>query len=373
MGAGPRRVRTARRLALAGLLVVCLASGGCAPNWLGLRNATPVVKIGLVAPFEGRYRSLGYEALYAAKWVVRQRNDAGGVAGYRVELVALDDGDDPSSSAFQARKFAVDHDVMGVIGPFSSATVAAAAPAYREVGLAMITPATCPSPSALTGYTEVFCLGASGELLAQTLLDHLSSGAAVALIRSQVGALGEALSPRVGKVLQVQGSGSASATALAEVRATPADVYLYDGDALSAAELVTGMRQAGMAASLWGGPDLVRSQVPQIAADAVAQVCYAQTAPLLADLAAGSALDVGYRELAGSAPGSWAALTYDATTLLLDALQQEIAHADHPTRRGLIDQLNAVRGPEGSPVFEQGVRRAAQTLFRCYGQSMTNP
>lgn len=366
-------MRTARELAIAGLLVACLASGGCVPDWLGLQSARPVVKIGLVAPFEGRYRSLGYEALYAAKWVVRQRNDAGGVAGYRVELVALDDGDDPSSSAFQARKFAVDRDVMGVVGPFSSAAVLAAAPGYHELGLAMITPATCPSPGALTGYTEAFCLGAGGDVLAQALLNRLPSGAAVALVRSQEGALGEALSPKVGKVLQVQGSAPASAAALAEARASPADVYLYDGDALSAAELVTGMRQAGMTASLWGGPDLARSQVPQIAGDAAAQVCYAQTAPLLADLALGSALDVGYRELAGTAPGAWAALTYDATTLLLDALEQDIAHGGRPTRQGLIDQLSAVRGPDGSPVFEHGARRAAKTLFRCYGQSETVP
>ena len=97
-----------------------------------------MIKIGLVAPFEGRYRSLGYEVLYAVKWAVRQRNQAGGVAGYMVELVALDDGDDPASSAFQARKFDVDADVMGVVGPFSEATVAAAAPVYHELGLAMV-------------------------------------------------------------------------------------------------------------------------------------------------------------------------------------------------------------------------------------------
>ena len=157
------------------------------------------------------------------------------------------------------------------------------------------------------------------------------------------------------------------------MRAHPAGVYLYDGDALSAAELATGMRQAGMMASLWGGPDLARSQVPQIAGDAAAQVCYAQTAPVLADLSVGSALDVGYRELAGSAPGAWAALAYDATTLLLDALERDIAQGGHPTRQTLTEQLQAAHGPDGAPVFEGGARRAAQTLFSCYGRPETNP
>ncbi len=354
---------------IASLLVTCLASGGCLPDRLGIRGTRPIVKIGLVAPFEGRYRSLGYEALYAARWAVRQRNEAGGVAGYMVELVALDDGDDPDSSALQASNFAVDRDVMGVVGPFSSAAVLATVPRYHELGLAMVTPATCPSPAALMDHTGVFCLGADGDVLAQALLDHLPSGARVALVRSQMGALGDALLPKVGNVFQAR----RSEEAFAEVRAYPADVYLYDGDALSAAELVATMHQAGMAAEVWGGPDLARSQVPQVAGDAAADVCYAQTAPLLADLSDGSTFAAGYRELAGNALGTWAALTYDATTLLLDALEQDIAQGGRPTRQGLIDQLDAARGPDGLPVFEQGMRRAVQTLFRCCGQAKTNP
>ena len=362
-------MNTARWLLIASLTVAGLVSGGCAPNWLGIRSTKPVVKIGLVAPFEGRYRSLGYEALYAAKWAVQQRNEAGGVAGYLVELVALDDGDDPDSSAFQAEKFAVDRDVMGVVGPFSSATVRAAATGYHESGLASITPATCPTPATLAGYSEVFCLGAGGDALAQALSDHLPAGARAALIRSQAAALGDALRPKVGEVLQAHGSEEA----FTEARAHPADVYLYDGDALSAAELATDMYQAGIMASVWGGPDLARSQVPQLAGDAAATICYAQTAPFLADLSAGSAFAVGYGELAGSAPGVWAGLTYDATTLLLDALQQDIAAEGHPTRHGVIEQLSLARGPDELPVFEEGMRRAADTLFECYGRGETNP
>ncbi len=48
------------------------------------------VKIGLVAPFEGSYRSIGYDAVYAARLVVREINATGGIDGVRLELVAYD-------------------------------------------------------------------------------------------------------------------------------------------------------------------------------------------------------------------------------------------------------------------------------------------
>ena len=65
------------------LLALALLAAGCA-------SVDPVVKIGLVAPFEGRQRAVGYDAIYSARLAVREINAAGGVGGHRVVLVALD-------------------------------------------------------------------------------------------------------------------------------------------------------------------------------------------------------------------------------------------------------------------------------------------
>src|SRR5688572_12765648 len=64
-------------------LALCLAA--CVPT------TQPMIKIGLVAPFEGRYRDVGYEVVYAVRLAVREANARGGVAGHVVELIALDD------------------------------------------------------------------------------------------------------------------------------------------------------------------------------------------------------------------------------------------------------------------------------------------
>jgi hypothetical protein len=97
------------------------------------------VKIGLSAPFEGRYRDVGYEALHAVRLAVRERNEAGGVGSrYYVELVALNDLNEPAEALQKAREMAVDEDIMGVLGGLSIETARAAAPEYERLGLAFL-------------------------------------------------------------------------------------------------------------------------------------------------------------------------------------------------------------------------------------------
>jgi ABC-type branched-subunit amino acid transport system substrate-binding protein len=113
------------------LLVACSFPG----------SVKPTVKIGLSAPFEGLYRDQGYEALHAVRLAVRQRNGVGGVGGsYLVELVALNDFNEPNEAILQARKMAVDPGVLGVVGGWSPDTARLAAPEYERLGLALLVP-----------------------------------------------------------------------------------------------------------------------------------------------------------------------------------------------------------------------------------------
>ena len=105
----------------------------------------PVVKIGLVAPFEGRYRDVGYEVIYAVRLAVREANAAGGLAGYSVELLALDDSGDPDMAAAQARKIATDPQVVGVIGDWLDATTLAAAREYDAQAIPFLATTSAPN------------------------------------------------------------------------------------------------------------------------------------------------------------------------------------------------------------------------------------
>jgi ABC-type branched-subunit amino acid transport system substrate-binding protein len=123
-------------------------------------STAPVIKIGLVAPFEGRYRSIGYEAIYAARLAIREINAKGGINGYRIELVALDDRGDHDRAIESARKLAIDPQVVAVIGHYRPDSTDAAIETYctQHVPLVAIESAS-PLPDVCRVPLNVFVLG----------------------------------------------------------------------------------------------------------------------------------------------------------------------------------------------------------------------
>jgi ABC-type branched-subunit amino acid transport system substrate-binding protein len=154
------------------LLVSCAFPGSTAP----------VVKFGLIAPFEGRYRPIGYDAIYAARLAVREQNAAGGVRGYRVELVAYDDGGDANSAVERARQLALDPQVVAVIGHLRIETTRAAWDVYAREALPLIAPvipadALPDAPCAGCSVPAAFRAGPSSQALSSTVsLDDVLAG-----------------------------------------------------------------------------------------------------------------------------------------------------------------------------------------------------
>lgn len=114
------------------VLILILASflaAGCA-------SVDPVVKIALVAPFEGRHRAIGYDAVYSARLAVREINAAGGIGGHRVALVALDDRGDPELAQQTAASVALDPGIVAVVGHYLPETTSIGSSVYANAGLA---------------------------------------------------------------------------------------------------------------------------------------------------------------------------------------------------------------------------------------------
>lgn len=104
----------------------------------GCASVDPVVKVGLVGPFEGAQRAVGYDVIYSARLAVREINAAGGVGGYRVALVALDDSGDPQLAQEVAASLVIDPAVVVVVGHWLTPTTAVAAPIYAAAGLPLL-------------------------------------------------------------------------------------------------------------------------------------------------------------------------------------------------------------------------------------------
>jgi ABC-type branched-subunit amino acid transport system substrate-binding protein len=120
---------------------------------VGCYGVEPLVKIGFVAPFAGRHRDVGYDAIYAARLAVRQVNRAGGIGSYRLELVALDDGGEPALARQSAATLIVDPGVVAVVGHWLPETTREARPLYEAEGVPLLAagpdPFTAIEPDAL--------------------------------------------------------------------------------------------------------------------------------------------------------------------------------------------------------------------------------
>ena len=116
------------------LFAICYLLSACAMPG----DAAPVIKIGVIAPFEGTGRPLGYAVLPEIKAAAAEANASGDLGRYRVLVVAFNDDLDAPTAAAQAKALALDADVMAVVGPWTAETAAAARPILAEAGLAAL-------------------------------------------------------------------------------------------------------------------------------------------------------------------------------------------------------------------------------------------
>lgn len=91
-----------------------------------------VVRVALLGPFEGRYREVGYNALYAARLALRESNDPA------LTLLPIDDGGSIETATERAEALALDPQVRAVIAVGYAATAPETQAAYGD--LAVIIP-----------------------------------------------------------------------------------------------------------------------------------------------------------------------------------------------------------------------------------------
>lgn len=320
---GVRSVRSPWHALLVLLLVACAFPG----------SVKPTVKIGLAAPFEGLYRDLGYEVLHAVRLAVRQCNEAGGVGGrYLVELVALNDLNEPHEAAMQARELAADPGVLGAVGGWSPETQQAARPEYERLGLALLAPSYVPEVlAAEAARVAVSELGIQqAAIICAEHAQHVALGRALA---SELGARDisvDSFCPGVpADWIEATGLGSAGFGRLLFVAA----------DTPTSASWVQQARKAGFEGPVMGGPMVGSRLVPEIAGDASDGVLFVSAMP---SASADPAFIEAYQGLStGAPPGPLATWAFGATRHLLAALEEASATETRPTRRGVAEAISA--------------------------------
>lgn len=288
----------------------------------------PTLKIGLVAPFEGLHRSLGYEALFGVKLALQERNQGQGLFGYRVELVALNDFDDPAEAQLQAKALIVDPEVIGVVGHLSAAATQAAMPEYQRAGLALSVPWTASQ----AGFDD------SRWGMVSVAATQAETAARLDLLKRDMGWF---------NVIKIKDQ---------PVGAMPAEAQAVElaADAVTAGQAILALKEAGIDLPLLGQVETGSFQLLQVAGEAANGFIYVSPGP-----GPEQAVDIEmfvqkYTDLAGFPPGPRAVLAYDAANVLLDAIATAISSGNPLTRSEVSAVVGQVqrRGLSGRIAFD---------------------
>lgn len=287
-----------------------------------------VFKIGLVAPFEGRYRYVGYDAIYAARLAVREINAAGGVAGWTVELVAYDDRADPELAHTTARNLVADPDVVAVIGHYRQASTDAAGAVYAEAEMPLLVVGTWLTPTGAPVW-------------------HMSpSPAQVAAAMVEAANASPPSSPHRGgqRGGEIWGAGPLAVALDAALRThgyiqgeTFSDVVFSTLSPVETASRLVEWRAAGWDGTLIGSTDLAATEFMAVAGAAGEGTLFITPYLLPQDAPELEAWRAAYRAVGPHVPdpGVYARPTYEAVYALADAIAAVVEAGGQPSRAGV--------------------------------------
>jgi len=108
-------------------------------------HAQQVVKIGVEGPITGPLAKMGQELANAVRLAADEWNKKGGVLGKKIEVVELDDQNNPQAGVSAAEKAVADPAVLGVVIGVASAICIPASEVFERANLTMISPG-CSNP-----------------------------------------------------------------------------------------------------------------------------------------------------------------------------------------------------------------------------------
>lgn len=133
------------------------------------------IKIATQSPLSGGQAALGVGIRNGAELGLADMGKMLTDLGFEVELAPFDDQAKPEVGAANAKNIASDPDILCVVGHLNSGVALASLPTYRDVSLAMVSPANTNPKITESGYPNAFRVvgrddvqGAVGEEFART-------------------------------------------------------------------------------------------------------------------------------------------------------------------------------------------------------------
>lgn len=344
-------------------LVLLLSLAACVKP---LAQVDDVYRIAVVAPRSGPYAILGKPMVSGAELAVKEANDKGGINGKKLVLIKEDDGGLVGEGAFFAYRLTRTEMVLGVIGHLNSDISIPASEFYTRAKIAQISPGTT-SPyfterDATRGYVfrTIGRDDTQGELLADYVV---KKGFKRAAILYNDRSYGKSLAGEFAKALKVNSSGVVLpeivfydqievgkkdfGPLLSRVSSRTPDVVFLAGEQDDAGNLVKDFPKYGLGMTQFlGGDGIDNNEFIRIGGPNTEGAVVISSSPIV---------DVDflrrYKDHFSEEATGYAANSYDATNILIDAIRR--ANVKDPAKVAReVAQTMDFKGVTGSITFD---------------------
>lgn len=357
------------------LLITAVVAAGCT----GGGAAAPTkgeVTVYVAGPLSGFQANTGQTVAGGVRLMAEQLNRSGGLLGYRVNVVALDDEADSEVAVAVAQEIrdavARGERVIGVIGHPNSGQTAAAMEVYKDLDLTVITPTASEVALTQRGYTNFFRVNAANDLQATAGAEYLvkTLGAQQVAVLYNDDAYGIDLGRRVAdEITRLGGAAPLSVQVgveqnrftdeVARIRSAGVDAIYYAGYEVECPYLRADLRDAGLDGLTFMASDGCFLAATIDNADGAAEGMYVSGFAPSPETAVDEAWVQAYQAVEYRNPDTYSVNGYSAMQVLAEGVKQA------NTLTG--DQVNsAIRGldvktPLGEVQFQDnGDLRAAQ-------------
>ncbi|HWI60761.1 MAG TPA: branched-chain amino acid ABC transporter substrate-binding protein [Symbiobacteriaceae bacterium] len=315
-------------LVLAGALFVT-GCGGAAKTDGGAAKGPITVTIATMSPLSGGSADLGESIKFATDLAIRDRAAELEKAGIKVNFLAMDDQGKPEQGTQLAEQLITKKEVIGLVGTLNSGVAIPVSQKLSGEGLVMISPA-----NTATQVTDRK-LPNMNRVVAR---DDMQGPAAIKFIKGTLGAksifiihdktpYGQGLAEEVKKSAGTDGlkveafegvnvGDKDFSAVLTKVKSANPDAIFFGGMYSEAAQILKQMKEKSIAAKFVGADGLDSGDLVKLAGEAANGVYYTSVA---ADVSK-SPFAPKYQEFAKKPADGFAAFSYDATNVLLNAL-----------------------------------------------------
>ena len=333
-------------IAMTFVMIMGFALTGC--------EARNEIKVAVAGPYTGSVAAFGEMIKRGAELKAKEINAAGGVNGKTLTLIFEDDTGKEKEASLVAERIASNRQILAVVGHFNSSCSLAGKPIYKRAGIVELSPGStnvrvCEGSD--WTFRNLYRDDFQGAFVAKYIKNVLRETQKIAIffdnddygrgLKDGFTDVAEELGLEIVATEAYDRDNTDFKAQLTSIKAKQPDLIFISGLYSQAGLIASQAREAGIIAQLFGADGVDSPDFLEIAGDA-AEGAYVST-PFVFELGGPEAqrMAMAFAEMHGVAPDTWAALTYDAVGMIVEAIEK-----GGENRKAIRDHLASIDSPE---------------------------